>query len=96
MRAAHLDYVTVVTALLAAPGIDINKADNDGTTAVMQAAYEGHTEVVRALLAAPGIDLNTRATGGREWAIAKTALGFAVHTNKAAAAALLRAAGCPE
>ena len=45
-------------ALLAAPGIDVNKANNIGWTAVIMAASRGHVEVVRALVAAPGIDVN--------------------------------------
>ena len=40
------------------PGVDINKASNDGWTAVVNAAWFGHTEIVRALLTAPGIDVN--------------------------------------
>ena len=48
----------VVKALLAAPGIDINKANHKGRTAITMAAFDDHIEVVRALLAAPGIDIN--------------------------------------
>ena len=45
--------------LLAAPGLDVNAAARDGSTALMRAADEGgHTETVTALLAAPGLDVN--------------------------------------
>ena len=40
------------------PGVDINRADKYGDTAIMRAACKGHAEVVRVLLAAPGIDVN--------------------------------------
>ena len=39
-------------------GIDVDRQDEGGYTAIMQAASSGHTEVVRVLLAVPGIDLN--------------------------------------
>ena len=64
MYAARNGHTEIVRALLAAPGIDVNKADNYGGTAVMQAANEGHTEIVIALLAAPGIDVNKADNGG--------------------------------
>ena len=77
MVAARKGHTEVVKALLAVPGVDVNKAEEDGWTAIMGPAWNGHTEVVRALLAMPGIDVNKRATDG--WAKGKTALGLALH-----------------
>ena len=48
----------MVTALLAAPDVDVNAADRDAWTALMRAASRGHTETVTALLAAPGLNVN--------------------------------------
>ncbi len=45
---------------LLAKGIDVNKADQRGWTALTLAANEGHVEIVRALLATPGIDVNAK------------------------------------
>jgi ankyrin repeat protein len=45
---------------LLAKGIDVNKADQRGWTALTLAAKEGHVEIVRALLATPGIDVNVK------------------------------------
>ena len=90
MEAAREGHTEVVRALLAAPGIDVNKADDNGWTAVMVAAREGHTEVVRALLAAPGIDVN-KATK-----IGNTALDLAIRFPiKREVVVLLRASRCP-
>jgi len=47
-----------MTALLAAPGLDVNATAGDGYTALMFAADGGHTETVTVLLAAPGLDVN--------------------------------------
>jgi ankyrin repeat protein len=44
--------------LLAAPGIDVNKANNDGGTPLYSASWLFRAEVVKLLLAAPGIDVN--------------------------------------
>ena len=43
---------------LLSPGIDVNKANKHGNTAILYAADCGHIEITRALLAAPGIDVN--------------------------------------
>ena len=91
MKAARFARNEVVRALLAAPDIDVNRANIDGVTAVMIAAQKGHTEVVRALLAAPGIDVNKRATLGVFNGM--MALDIAIHEHKHEAAAMLRAAG---
>ena len=52
MRSANGGHTDRVTALLAAPGLDVNAADVDGQTAFMRAADGGHAEIVTALLAA--------------------------------------------
>jgi len=48
----------VVRVLLAAPGIDVNRADRYGNTPLIWASYRGHPDVVRLLLGAQGIDVN--------------------------------------
>ena len=73
---------------MAAPAIDVNKANKEGWTAITEAACSGHSEVVRALLAAPGIDINKRVTDGPDKG--KTALGLAIAYKNREAAALLR------
>jgi len=45
-------------------GLDVNKADADGRTAIMMAAFEGYTEVVEVLLD-HGADVDQRDTVGR-------------------------------
>ena len=57
--------VETVKLLLAAEGIDVNQADNDGWTPLYWASGNGHVEVVKLLLAAPGIDVNKGANSGR-------------------------------
>ena len=47
----------VVKLLLAAPGIDVNRANEDGETPLYVASHEGEPEVVELLLAAPGIEV---------------------------------------
>jgi ankyrin repeat protein len=51
MRAAERGHIEVVEALLAA-GVDTEKADEEGCTALITAARWGHIKVVKALLAA--------------------------------------------
>jgi ankyrin repeat protein len=58
LAAAKRGDTATVSALLAAPGILVNQADNFGLTALMYAARHGHTATVTALLAAPGILVN--------------------------------------
>jgi ankyrin repeat protein len=58
LAAAMRGDTATVSALLAAPGILVNQADNFGLTALMYAARHGHTATVTALLAAPGILVN--------------------------------------
>lgn len=49
-----------VQLLLAAPGINVNKEDEQGFTPLYCAAWLGRTECIKLLLAAPGIDVNKR------------------------------------
>ena len=56
--ASHFGRANVVQVLLAAPGIDVNRADMFGRTPLYRASYKGHTVTVSLLLAAPGIDVN--------------------------------------
>ena len=58
LHAAAEGHTEAVTALLAAPGLDVNAVDDAGYTALMWAASGGYTETVTALLAAPGLDVN--------------------------------------
>ena len=85
----HCPYLCSLFPLSPA-GIDVNKTDDDGWTAVMYAALKSHTEVLRALLAAPDVDIGKAVTRGPHKG--KTALGMAIHHNKPEATALLRAA----
>ncbi len=48
----------MVTALLAHPRIQANKAANDGTTALYVASHKNHIDVVRALAKVPTISAN--------------------------------------
>ena len=75
----------MVTALLAAPGLEVNAAAGNGTTALMEAAREGHTETVTVLLASPGLDVHVLNSAGR------TALTLADEQGHVAIASLLRA-----
>ena len=85
MLAAYGGHTETVTELLAAPGLDVNKATGGGPTALTAAAVGGHTETVTALLAAPGLDVNAAARDG------STALAFAEGQGHVACASLLRA-----
>ena len=58
MDAAAGGHTDTVTALLAAPGIDVNAANGLGGTALMLAADGGHAQTVTALLVAPRLDVN--------------------------------------
>ncbi len=58
--ASNIGTVECMKLLLAAPGIDVNKANNNGWTPLFKAIADNSnpTERVRLLLAAPGIDVN--------------------------------------
>ena len=77
----------MVAALLAAPGLNVNAANDGGWTALMLAADGGHAAVVTALLAYPGVDVNAANAHGR------TARALAKARGHARIASLLRAAG---
>jgi ankyrin repeat protein len=47
-----------VQELLQLPGIDVNKADQNGYTALIWASSRGHLQIVKELLKQPGIDVN--------------------------------------
>ena len=85
MHAAAGGHTETVTALLAAPGLEVNAANGLGGTALMHAAVEGHTETVTALLAASGLEVNAAGGDGR------TALMLAEGQGYVAIASLLRA-----
>jgi ankyrin repeat protein len=86
LAAAKRGDTATVSALLAAPGILVNQADNFGLTALMYAARHGHTATVTALLAAPGILVNQADNYGT------TALMQAVENNHTATVTALLAA----
>ena len=51
-------YIECVQLLLAAPNIDVNKANGNDTTPLMRAVEKGNTECVNLLLLAPDINVN--------------------------------------
>ena len=57
-KAVATNNIEDVIQLLAAPGINVNNADNDGYTSLMMASEGGHTATVQLLLAVSGIDVN--------------------------------------
>jgi ankyrin repeat protein len=60
MKAASQGDTDVVMALMTTPGMDINKLDRDGNTALIVAAQNGRSYTVKALLKIPGILVNHR------------------------------------
>ena len=69
--------------LLAAPGLDVNAANNSGATALYVACQEGHATIVQLLLTTLSLDVNAADNGGA------TALYVACWKGRAAIA------GCP-
>lgn len=63
--AAQKGRTECVSVLLNTPGIDVNKVDVDGWTALYWAAASNHLDCVRLLLDAPGIDVNKADNHGR-------------------------------
>ena len=51
--AASQGYLPIVSGLLAVPGINVNAADNRGSTALIWAASLNHVDIIPALLAVP-------------------------------------------
>lgn len=61
---AVVDDKSELAELLAIPGINVNAANQAGSTALIMAAYNGRSEIVRRLLAMPGIRVDqTNSTG---------------------------------
>ena len=76
---------------LLAHGADVNIMDNYGWTPLMHASYYCSLAVVRLLCVAPGIDLVARSSNS-----GRTALGLALHKDRAEVAAFQRSRGAPE
>jgi len=55
--------VEVVREILRVPGVDVNRVDNDGCTALWAASEKGHWEVVRELARVPGVDAKDARNG---------------------------------
>ena len=97
VTAALRGHTATVTALLAAPdlnvnaasgpGRNVNAANRAGRSALMMAAGGGHTATVTALLAAPSLEVNAGDLTG------KTALTWAALGGHTATVAVLLAAG---
>ncbi|MDO5465188.1 MAG: ankyrin repeat domain-containing protein, partial [Akkermansia sp.] len=85
--AAMIGHTECVRLLLAAPGIDVNKADNSGWTPLHWAASLNDSECVRILLAAPGINVNKENQEGY------TPLRVAKRKGHSECARLIREAG---
>lgn len=65
MVAAWLGNADAVRELLAATGINVNLADNDGNNAAMMAIFGCNDEdVVEMMVAAPGLDVNAQNNQG--------------------------------
>ncbi|XP_056600175.1 ankyrin repeat domain-containing protein 33B [Triplophysa dalaica] len=59
--ACYQGYVDVVMALSQCPHVDVNRQDNEGNTALMNAAQAGHSMITNYLLNYfPGLDLERR------------------------------------
>ena len=65
----------MVKVLLAAPGVDVNRADKDGLTPVHCASSRGRSEVVSLLLAVPGLRVLQKNKAG------KSAMELAQHDS---------------
>ena len=87
------DYHEIVSVLIGTAGVDLNLANNNGTSSLWFAANHGSTQSVRVLLSAKerGLDLNQKPDDG--WGIGKTPLRIARERKKAEVVALLEGAG---
>ena len=56
--ATYEGHAAVVRELLSAPGIDVNRAQDEGATPLFMAAQQGHVDIAKLLLAMPGIKIN--------------------------------------
>ena len=73
MNASSEGHGVVVSTLLTKVGIEVNKTDNDGNTALIMAFTNGHTPIVTALIAG-GADVNVTDKKGQTallWASAR-------------------------
>lgn len=89
LRAAREGKADTVKALLASRDTDVNAADEQGNTALIEAARYGHDDVARALLAA-GANAKARDRNG------KTALMLAVEGGHDDVVRALKQAGAAE
>lgn len=64
LAAARLGNADTVRSLLVSPNVDVNGADADGNTALIEAARFGHDDVVAALLIAKA-DVNAKNRDGK-------------------------------
>ena len=62
ISASREGHTEAIKALLIAPDIDVNVADGNGCTALIEASNEGHAETVKLLLTVSGIDVNHAST----------------------------------
>ena len=93
--ASYTDLTDVVTALLATEEVDVNAADNTGTTALMTTCMFNEynpnaTAIALVLLNAPGINVNAKDIDG------KSALAYCTDPTMAAVRARLLALGATE
>ena len=64
LMASCYGQAEVVSLLLTAPGIDVNKVDNEGKTPLYVASWKGHSEVVSLMLAKEGVNMNQAMNDG--------------------------------
>jgi ankyrin repeat protein len=93
MKAAAGGHIEVVTALVEAPGVEVNEIDAKGETALMKAAENGQTAVVELLL---GPGSQGRPAPNLKDDQGQTALMKAKAKNHTAVVEILRKAGAKE
>ena len=57
--AAHFGFTEILEILLQQPGIEVNKINSNGETALMMACVRRLAEIVHELISYPGIKRNT-------------------------------------